>query len=96
VISGALLGFWLAVSYELIARPTVVKHITDLTNRKKPTKMWKLIIYSCLAYFFISGIGFIVFIIDIEVGSWRVNDGTLLYQDTGVYSFNFTVWKTWG
>ena len=87
MISGALLGFWLAVSYELIARPTVVKHITDLTNRKKPTKMWKLIILACVAYILISGIGFVVFIIDLQYGTWRTNEGTILYENSGAHAF---------
>lgn len=49
-LAGALLGFWLAVTYELILREPVVKHITDLTNRKKPVKMWVLIAASISIY----------------------------------------------
>ena len=44
IIAGALLGWWLAFTYEFILRAIVVKHITDLTNRKKPMKMIFLIL----------------------------------------------------
>ena len=96
MLSGAFLGFWLAISYEFILRSKVVKHINDLTNRKKTTKMWKLITFSIIAYIVTAGISFAVFYIDLEIGTWRIDD-SLTPQGVGPENnFEITVWKTWG
>ena len=74
MISGSLLGFWLAISYEFICRVWIVDHINNLTNGKIQCPIKVHIGISLLLYLALQGLQTIVFVVDLGRKEYRSTD----------------------